>query len=250
MSIKFVNLFQDTWNFVRNRPNFALYAIGLLTLLQVVISLLFKRPQLTPEQLSNPPALQQMLAEQVLPTFISALALVFVNVLLILNVKSINNGEYQHFFQNISGALQRFLQSAWLTLLQMLPLSVGMSFLLVLGKNDGSLLAIPLLVTGLYVFVKLNLVVYAYLIEPNQSLTATLKWTWSLSRGKMLPLIVYSALIYLIPAWIGSVVNGLGAALGSVAGAILVQTVNAFLNLLFVIFSFRFYQVYRDYRGA
>lgn len=247
MPIKFIDLFQDSWNFVRNRPHFALYAVGLLTALQTGISLSMPKIALNEAQIQqSPEQVGQLLASQLTPMILSTLALMFVNVLLVLNVKAINNGTYQTFFQHIPQALQRFLIAAVLTFIQMLPISFGATFFLM----GGELLALPLLLTGLYVFVKLNLVVYAYLLEERGGIMPTLKFTWSLSRGRMLPLILFSALIYIVPSLLGIVASGLNAALGGVAGTIAAQAFNAVINLFLVIFSFRFYQVYRSQQGA
>lgn len=250
MPIKFLDLFQDTWNFVRNRPQFAVSATLLLAVLQLVISQLMPPLQVASEQVNKTPEqIAELLAAQMPPMVVSTLVLMFVNVLLVLNVKSINNGEYRHFFQHMSEALQRFLIAALFTFIQMLPLSFGATFMLSLG-SEGTLIALPLMITGLYVFVKLNLVIYAYLIEPKQPLMQTLKFTWGMSRGKMLPLVLFSALIFIIPNLLGNLVSGVNLAVGGGVGMVISQISNAFINLLLVIFSFRFYQVYRDFRGA
>lgn len=248
MPIKFLDLFQDTWNFVRNRPQFAVSATLLLAVLQLVISQLMPPLQVASEQVT-PEQIAELLAAQMPSRVVSTLVLMFVNVLLVLNVKSINNGEYRHFFQHTAEALQRFLIAALFTFIQMLPLSFGATFMLSLG-SEGRLIALPLMLTGLYVFVKLNLVIYAYLIEPKQPFTQTLKFTWGMTRGKMLPLVLFSALVFIIPNLLGNLVSGVNLAVGGGVGMVISQISNAFINLLLVIFSFRFYQVYRDFREA
>lgn len=246
MSINFQALFQDTWNFVRNRPQFTLYAVALLAILQIAITLFVPHPAM-PESVEGNSIREQINAfDLLLPSLLSMSVVVLINVLLILNIKSINNGNYQHFFQNITAALNSFIPTLLLTLIQVFPISLGIAFALFPDfGNAAPLMAMPIMLMGLFVFIKLNLVIYAYLIdEPRKSLGEVLKFVWQLSRGRMLPLIIFTAIIYFIPTVLGSVAGSF-AALGTV-GVIIGQLLNAFINLTMVIFSFRFYQNYRQ----
>lgn len=246
MPINFLALFQDTWNFVRNRLNFTLYSVILLTVLQIAISSFIPRPELVP--VSGEGVIQNPIngSEMLLSSMLSMLVIVLVNVLIILNIKSINNGSYQTFMQNVPLALSKFSQTVLITLVQVLPISFGLAFALIPTFGDGAtLMALPMMLMGLFVFIKLNLAIYSYLIdEPQKTIGETLKYTWGLSRGRMLPLIIFTAIIYFIPTTLGTVA-GAFAALGTV-GVVIGQAFNAFINLLIVIFSFRFYQTYRQ----
>lgn len=250
MSINFLSLFQDTWNFVRNRPNFVFYAVCCLTALQLAIAQVFPRPSLNLSQVDSPETMN-VIAHMLVPSLLSLLVVVWVNVLVILNIKSINRGENAPFFHHLGASFQRFLGVVCLSFVQFLPLSFGVSFFFLLASDQAGLIAIPLLITGLYVFIKLNLVIYIYLVdEPSRTLGNTLKQCWIMSRGKMLPLILFCALIYIIPLLLSGVVNAIHLALGGAVGEIIAQLLGALINLLMTLFSFRFYQVYRDYRGA
>ncbi|RRN04632.1 hypothetical protein V5G99_07775 [Bibersteinia trehalosi] len=246
MPINFQSLFQDTWNFVRNRAQFTLSAVVLLAALQLGISLIIPRSTFL-EAAEGSAIHEQMSAiELLIPSMLSMLVIVFVNVLLILNIKSINNGDYRTFLHNAASAFSLFLQAILLTVVQVFPISLGLAFALFPTLGDSApLLAMPVMLMGLFVFIKLNLVIYAYLIEePRKTLGATLKFTWGLSYGRMLPLIMFTAIIYFIPTALSSVV-GAFSAFGTF-GVILAQALNAFVNLVMVIFSFRFYQSYRQ----
>lgn len=243
MPIKFSNLLQDSWNFIRNQANFTVTSIALLVLLQLGTFYLFPRPVVSQADLQNQDVLA-LFAQQLTPTIVSALVSVFLNVLIILNIKSINNGTYQHFAQNLSESLKAFLPIIGLTIFMVLPMSIGISFGGTVG-HPGSLaiMILPLMATGIYVFVKLCLVVYAYLLEePRKGVMETLKFTWGLSRGRMLPLFLFCVLSYMLPSLLGSVVSNIGGELG----IILSQVVGAFISLFVIIFGFRFYQVYRQ----
>lgn len=245
MPIKFFDLLQDTWNFIRNRPTFTLYGVLLLAVLQVIISLSVPSVEINPQQ----PVVNQNVVEQLTaglaPMILSALAVMFVNILLILNIKSINNGHYQHFFQNIGVSATRFFPAILLTLLQILPISLSTSFTLLQG-GEASIIALPLMITGIYIFIKLNLVVYTYLIEePQKSLGQSLAFNWAMSRGKMFPMVLFCLLAYLMPKFVVDAFSSLAMTLGKEFGTIVVQFVSAFVNFVVVIFSFRFYQIYR-----
>lgn len=246
MSINFLALFQDAWNFVRNRLNFTLYAVILLTVLQIAISSFIPRPEISPA-IENGSIQDQMNGLEVLSSSVlSMLAIVLVNVLIILNIKAINNGNYQTFLHNLPQAISKFAQTVLITFVQVLPISFGLAFALIPSFGDGAtLIALPMMLMGLFVFIKLNLAIYCYLIdEPQKTIGETLKYTWGLSRGRMLSLIIFTAIIYLIPTTLGTIA-GTFSALGSI-GVIIGQAFNAFINLLIVIFSFRFYQTYRQ----
>lgn len=246
MPINFQALFQDTWNFVRNRPNFTLYAVVLLAVLQVAISSFIPRPELTPAIENSSIRAQINGTEMLMSSVFSMLVIVLVNVLVILNIKSINNGNYQTFLNNMPLALSKFIPTVLITLVQVLPISFGLAFALMPSFGDAaSLMALPMMLMGLFVFIKLNLAIYAYLIDdPQKGIGETLKYTWGFSRGRMMPLIMFTAIIYFIPTVLGAVAGALSA-LGTI-GVIMGQAFNAFINLLIVIFSFRFYQTYRQ----
>lgn len=251
MPIKFSALFQDTWNFIRNRPHFVVYAVICLAGLQIAISLLFPKLQLDLQAVQNSPEIaQQAMFRNLLPSLLSLFAVTFINVLLILNIKAINHGQYGHFFQPLFQSSRRFIPVTLLSFLQFFPLSIGGSFLLMLGPEAG-LIALPLMITGLFVFIKLNLVIYAYLLEePPLGIGQTLRFTWTMSRGHMMPLISFCALIYAFPMVLSGVLNVIHTALGDLVGNMIVQLLSAFINLLVTIFSFRFYQAYRQYVRA
>ncbi|MDG6269513.1 hypothetical protein Q7267_08805 [Glaesserella parasuis] len=242
MPIKFPSLLQDSWNFIRNQGSFTLTGTALLILLQLSTIFLFPRVEIQAGNTSNQEMLT-LLTSQLAPTIISALISVFINILLILNIKAINSGTYQHFSQNIGATLKAFFPVILLTIFMVMPLSIGISFGGTVGQQGSfAIMILPLMATGIYLFVKLSLVVYAYLLEAPQSIMQTLRFTWGLSRGRMFPLFLFCILSYFFPSLLGSLIGRIG---GDV-GIILSQVVGAFISLFVVVFGFRFYQVYRQ----
>lgn len=235
MPINFTELLQQSWNFMRNQPKFTSFAISLLILLQI-INFIFL-----------PTTAESLSAEMLFPRLLSAAATVFLSILVILNIKSINNGSFQQFFQNSAEALQRFFPVILLTLVMVFPVSVGMAAgtLATVGGDSGlSLVALPLLIGGLFIFIKFSLVTFVYLIEtPQKTVKETLAFTWQLTRGRMYPVVIYCVISQFLPILLNTLVLSLGANLITVVVSLVLS---AFLSLYMNIFGFRFYQSYRQ----
>lgn len=240
MSINFVQLFQQSWNFMRNQTHFTLVGLALLAGLQIVNLVIFPPIHATATT-ANPN--EAALALNLPSVVASALINVFVTILLILNIKAINRGEYHGFFRPLPATLRAIGPVIVLMMLMVLPLSIGVSSgVLALQNPSMSLVSLLLMISGGYIFVKFCLLVYVYLIEePQKSLGETIKFTWLISRGKMLILMLFCLIVYLLPLMISNQFARLGE-----IGVFLAQLVSAVLSLYFVIFSFRFYLIYRD----
>lgn len=244
MPIKFVDLLQQSWNFMRNQQVFSLFAIITISVVQLLVIFLLANDATTIsqqqiEQQQVEPA--QMLAF-LLPTMLLGGINLFINLLIILNIQSINNGHYQHFFQNIAGAIKAFLPVLLLQLVMILPISLGVSF--VITSPEMIIVAFPLILVGFYLFFKLCLLIYVYLLEkPQKTLLETIKFTLQLSRGKMMPLVLFCVISYVVPGVLSRFIAMLG---NSMVGSVLSIILSAFISVFMAIFGFRFYQVYRQ----
>ncbi|WGE83918.1 hypothetical protein [Actinobacillus equuli] len=245
MPIKFPDLLQDSWNFIRNQRTFSLYAMLLFCILQ--LASLF----LVPRAGNNVDAQAQsatMTLADLFPLLFMGVANIFITTLLILNIKAINNANFSHFFQNLSTTLTKLFPVILLNIIMVLPLSVGMAFQ-VFGAQAGSgldLLAFPLIISGAFLFIKLCLSVYAYLVEDLQNVAETIRFTWQLSRGKGIALVLFCVIAYFVPQILMSFLSGLGA---NVTGLVLTVVISSFFSLFITVFSFRFYQVYSHNGG-
>lgn len=244
MSIKFVDLLQQSWNFMRNQSAFSLYAIGISVCMKLVARFLF------PEAYSQQAEQQQVDLASSLPEILPAIVLsaidLFISLLMILNIQSINNGQYRHFFQNTSGAMQAFLPMVLLILLAISPSYIGLSITLssTLPANVPLLyiLALLLIFIGIYLLIKLSLAAYVYLLEQPKTLMETIKTTMSLSRGKMMPLVLFVVISVFVP---NNLIRLLSTLNNDFIGISIKVGINAVIAVFFAIFSFRFYQVYR-----
>ena len=233
MLINFPQLLQDSWNFIRNRRQFSLTAIGLLLAIQLLATFV----------LSNFIVSASASAVSLLPSLLIGIGNIFISVLLVLNINDINAGTFQSFFQNTSKALAKLLPAISLNIIMVLPLSFGMSSILFsnISGSGASIFSLPLSAIGIFVFVRLNLAIYVFLVE-NYRVGQAVKFMWQLAKGKMAALFAYTLLANLLPILITALVGRLG---DNVAIMVLSFVISAFLSLFTTIFGFRFYQTIR-----
>ena len=231
MPINFPQLLQDSWNFIRNRRQFSLTAMGLLLAIQLLATFVLSNFMVSDSAVS------------LLPSFLIGIGNIFISVLLVLNINDINAGTFQSFFQNTSKALAKLLPAISLYIIMVLPLSFGMSSILFsnISGSGASIFSLPLSAIGIFVFVRLNLAIYVFLVE-NYRVGQAVKFMWQLAKGKMAALFAYTLLANLLPILITALVGRLG---DNVAIMVLSFVISAFLSLFTTILGFRFYQTIR-----
>ena len=231
MPISFPQLLQDSWNFIRNRRQFSLTAMGLLLAIQLLATFVLSNFMVSASAVS------------LLPSLLIGIGNIFISVLLVLNINDINVGIFQSFFQNTSKALAKLLPAISLYIIMVLPLSFGMSSILFsnISGSGASIFSLPLSAIGIFVFVRLNLAIYVFLVE-NYRVGQAVKFMWQLAKGKMAALFAYTLLANLLPILITALVGRLG---DNVAIMMLSFVISAFLSLFTTILGFRFYQTIR-----
>ena len=231
MPINFPQLLQDSWNFIRNRRQFSLTAMGLLLAIQLLATFVLSNFMVSASAVS------------LLPSLLIGIGNIFISVLLVLNINDINVGIFQSFFQNTSKALAKLLPAISLYIIMVLPLSFGMSSILFsnISGSGASIFSLPLSAIGIFVFVRLNLAIYVFLVE-NYRVGQAVKFMWQLAKGKMAALFAYTVLANLLPILITALVGRLG---DNIAIMVLSFVISAFLSLFTTILGFRFYQTIR-----
>ena len=231
MPINFPQLLQDSWNFIRNRRQFSLTAMGLLLAIQLLATFVLSNFMVSASAVS------------LLPSLLIGIGNIFISVLLVLNINDINVCIFQSFFQNTSKALAKLLPAISLYIIMVLPLSFGMSSILFsnISGSGASIFSLPLSAIGIFVFVRLNLAIYVFLVE-NYRVGQAVKFMWQLAKGKMAALFAYTLLANLLPILITALVGRLG---DNVAIMMLSFVISAFLSLFTTILGFRFYQTIR-----
>lgn len=162
------------------------------------------------------------------------------NILVILNIKAITEGHYQHFFQHTFQASKALLSVVILYIIISLPFSLGIA--LISDLLNSSTIGLLVLIFGVYFFVRLSLVVYMYLLETSQNgIGQTLKLSWQLSHNRFKPIFLFCLIVYflfgLLEMWLGGYVDNI---------LVISPVVKAAINYFIIVFSFRFYQVYRQ----
>ncbi len=231
MPINFLQLLQDSWNFMRNQRQFSAFAIGMTLIIQFAMSnITFPISDITNIDLSG----------VALPSILIGLANTFLTALIILNISAINNGSFKHFFSHTSTVLSAFLGLIALSIIGVLPLSIGA--VLVISQPDNPVFAIPFMVLGFYFIVKFYLIFYVYLIEkPRKSIKDTVVFTFQLTKQKTLPLILLILLASFVPSTLMSVIEKITMDISFIIPLV----VGSFFNVFATVLTFRFYQLYR-----
>ncbi len=249
MPLDFSRLFQDSWNFIRNQQQFTFFSVLLLTLASFGMS--FAMSKVVPADLLT----QNLSSDQINIDAASvlgiSLAYLLVNawfhILIILNIKSISRGNYHHYFTNNLAVINYIAPVILFVFIMIMPISIAFSFgsILVSVNSAMGIIFLPLLISGLYIFIKLSLITYVYLLEePKKRVSETFNFTWQLSRGRMVPLLLFCLVVYVAPLLLGGIFSG-GQDLFSF-GFFISHLINAFISLFTIIFGFRFYQAYRQ----
>ncbi|QLB21342.1 hypothetical protein A6B43_07320 [Vespertiliibacter pulmonis] len=241
MPIRFPQLLQDSWNFMRNHTQFSLFGFLLLLLLQGSMTFFAYQVPEPSQDLVSQDVVEQVVIAQFLPTIIAAIATIFINVLLILNINTIIAGHYSHFFTNLGQTVKYFFPALWLNIIMILPVSIGVAGAL---SGTGSFLILPLFVGSMFIFIRLCLVVFVYIIEqPQKNISESLRFIWQLGRGKMRWLMLFCLLSYLFPGGINILLSKI---LPEMLTAIILPLLTSAINLYLIIFGFRFYQALRS----
>ncbi|WP_154399692.1 hypothetical protein [Otariodibacter oris] len=240
---------------MRNQLNFSLFGVGLLIILQIIALYFLPDSNVSPESMHSVSSMEDIDMLAFSSAIIWALLSIWVNILLILNIKSINAGRYHSFLNNGNEALKRLIPVTILNLVTVVPALIfslpGMSIITggVLFSSMGVavmmffiMVGVVVMLPGILVFVKYSLVTYVHLVEePKKSIGETLKFTWAMSREKMKLLFIFCGITSLFPLLVNAWLSQLDRDMG-----ILIAIISAFINVFMVIFSFRFYQVYRE----
>lgn len=244
MPIKFVDLLQQSWNFMRNQSSFTLFAT--VTIIIVKLILHFLSQEEAAQQLPQTQTDEAVLLSLQLPVILLGLASLFLTLLMIFNIQSINQGNYQNFFQNTNNALKRFLPVLILQFIMVFPIGLALSLNVYATKiaAESIIITLPLVIVGIYFFIKSSIVGYTYLLEqPQKTLMESFKFSFQLSRGKMSPLFLFCIIFYLLPTIPSRLLNILG---NDFIGIFITIVLSAVIDVFMVIFGFRFYQVYRQ----
>ncbi|MGR3808106.1 hypothetical protein SAMN05660772_00839 [Pasteurella testudinis DSM 23072] len=231
MPVNFAKIFQDSWNFILNQKQMVLFFLALL----VIDNLLFR-------SLLNSVDMQ---TDQGGRTFVFfTLAGQIVNSLLILwflsMITFISNQQAAQLTTALSYAVKKTPVFLLLNFIIVLPFSLAAASYV--ANGGGSLLALLSVIIGCYLFIRLCLAPYSYVLE-NSSFSAALKLVWLNGIKRVLPLFLFTLLVYLLPLVI---TLQLAKIASSLPGSIIVAVISAAISIFTLVFTYRFYQLFID----
>ncbi|TNH03987.1 hypothetical protein [Testudinibacter sp. TR-2022] len=232
MPVNFIKIFQDSWNFILNQRQMALFFLLLLVIDNVFFRYLLNGVDPQSEG-GGSTFLMLTVAGQV------------VNSLLILWFLSMITFISQQKPANLSNAFTYAVKKTpiflLLNFLIVMPFSLAAASYVATG--GGSLFALPSVLIGCYLFIRLCLAPYSYVLE-NSTFSQALKLVWLNGSGKrILPLFLFSLLVYLIPLIITLQLAPLAS---SIVMTLIVAAVSASISLFTLVFTYRFYQLFID----
>lgn len=255
MPINFTQLFNDSWNFLRNQRQFSIAFIALFAL-NSAIQILMRQPYANLAQ--NPEAANPQQVELLLQQTNSAnpwlylaqiLLNLFVGYWVMISIHQISQRNFQSLVQSALAVLPRLFGSCLLTLASSIVGIIGIFYLLAalmthLLLNQPLSLTTPLVFTalGAWLFARLCLAPLNYLLT-NNSVAHALKQTFKAGKGRNGILFTYLLINYFVPTLL---IVQFSYFATNVVMTILALLLIAFTNLFLSIFTYRFYQVFNQ----
>lgn len=201
--INFTQIFQDSLNFIRNRPKIFLTFVAMFLTLQACI--VFLIPSLpTIETKGTEPDAINLLAQIDFSTIgiiylIQQILILFLNSWIILTIHQISQSDNRPFNTALILTTQRFFGVLILNLIILFPIITGLSqaFIAIQKNAPVSLSAIIFILTGLILFIRLNIST-VYYITDKENISNSLKKVWFAGKGRNGILFLYALFIYFV----------------------------------------------------
>lgn len=246
MPINFTSLFQDSWNFMRNQKELVyrfLFIYALFSLASYALSSnLLDNADLvssnTPEQ-----ALQNIaLSDVALMYALQQVAFLFLNCWAMLSVDQINRQHAFNLNQSFTATLSKFIGVIVLNILLVLPLLLIALDIIssILTERSPSAFALPGMIFGIFVFIRLFLAPIAYLLG-EQTFSNAIGFIWKTGVKRNGTLLLFCLITQFLFGLIAQPLNALASnGILAIVAAILL----AGLNLFSLILTYRFYTLF------
>lgn len=250
MNINFTQIFQDSWNFMRNQRTlvitFAVFFFLLTFTTQAILDAVV--PNIA-EQLKNQPiqsndTFPQELSQTVaLMTnshivFISLISQIINSLLSTWALVAIHQISQQRPFslgQSFTIAIKYFIGVLLLGVLVIFPLLYG-----VINLLTGAFLGLILAVVGIYLFLRLCLSSLIYLFE-NKSFFTAIQYCWQQTNKRLSTIFIYCLIVYVL---FSIIANQLIALNTNILLQIITIALNSLITLFSLVFSYRFYHLF------
>lgn len=253
MPINFTQLFQDSWNFIRNQRQFTItftVAFFLISLVVYILGTTVLEPintipnteQLSPEQLAATVLEKVDVVQIVFINIISQILFLAVSSWGILTVHHISLHNNYRPSQVFTMMLSRFFGVLLLNILLLLPILIGLSnvWIALLGRNSPSMFSVLAMFFGIFVFIRLCLAPVSYLIG-DKRLLESVSFIWQKGVKRTMVLFLYCVLVYFIFQLIG---QQLASISDNLIFTLLVSLVISFINAFALVFTYRFYSIF------
>ncbi len=255
MPINFSQILQQSWNFICNQRQFVIFFIACFFLINLFMQWLMPDVQLLMQVLASQSQNEVISSEQfaILSQLVSESGIVWFSLLhtgltmLIFGwgyktIFAISQGNQYSLSITLFQALKKLLGFIMAYLLVLFPLCVAVYFVLNSAiSGQGSILTLPLFIFGIFLYIRLCLVPLHYLLT-NHSILGSIRIIWSKGIQRTSPLVLYCLLIDVILRIIS---NRIGSSLGDSDFSLIIAFIFlAFLNLIAMIFSYRFYSTF------
>lgn len=231
MPVNFIKIFQDSWNFILNQKQLAIFFWVVLMIDNLVFRYLLSSVDPSTDE-GGRSSIFLMFAGQVVNAM---LTLWFLSVIML-----ISQQRQANLSEALSYAIRKIPLFLLLNFVIILPLSLAAANYI--ANAGGSIFTMLSVLLGVYLFIRLSLTPYSYAIE-NSSFSEALKLVWLNGMGRVVPLALFAVLAYLLPLIITLM---LGRFPASFLTDVLVSAVSAAINIFTLVFTYRFYQLFID----
>lgn len=256
MAVNFTQLFQESWNFLRNQRKFTFSYTGVLILVSLGLTLLQNAIAPPVQHTQGMTSEEQMLAlaeqmnttEMVTLTIAKLLITLFVLYWGLMSIHQISQQRFKGLGSSAQETASRFLGIIGLSIIVFLPITIGffgsatalIATLMKQPEQVPSIFALFLLLSGIFCLVRLCLAPLSYLVGHNDFKSAVPN-TLKLGTGRSSLLFLYCLINYIFFPIIAVQISALAQNEFFMIFAI---ALIAFINLFSTIFTYRFYSVF------
>ncbi len=252
MPINFTQLFKDSWHFLQNERKFAFIFLSLFVLAsagfgllqQAIFPVLENVDSLTEEQQMDVLLQQSSDLTFLWFTLAKGLATVFIVYWGTLTVHHISQRQSPRLAHMAGLTFSRLIGIILLTVLCFLPFFIGAIGTIagVLSQSSLSFVSLFLMVSGIFILIRLCLAPVRYLVA-NETLKSAVQNSLNSAKGRASVLFFYCTISYLFFPLIGFQLALLAQNFLLTVIALIIMSL---INVFSIVFTYRFYSVFNQ----
>lgn len=250
MPINFTQIFQDSWNFMRNQPKLTIQFIMLFFISSLATSLLIPNgalpTNLTVSEQTGTNELQALLTQtdttHNLATLIQMVITMFLSAWGTITIHRLSQRANPALNQTFTVALKRFAGVLLINILTTALIAIGLlkASIAILTNTPPSIISMISIVFGVFIFIRLCLASVHYMITPL-SLKIALVESWQAGIKQIFPLFIYCVIIYFA---LPLLIKNLAMISSNMIFGIIIMFLIAIFNMFSLIFTYRFYTLF------